>query len=352
MEQGALCETEQAASNAGDAGADTVPEFSPRMLAAEVRQLSRVNYWRAAWAVSLQWLVIAGAVALALRFHHWAVWLVTGMVIATRQTALGVLMHEAAHYHLSSRKWLNDWIGDILCALPIYMTTAGYRYEHMRHHLHTNTPEDPTWEKTQQDRDLLVFPQGALKTLRVFVFDLLGLHIPRMMRYVRSRTYIHRLMTGGPPRLTAAEHVRWFLFHAALITFLAVTNGWIPYLLLWVVPSMTLGTVLFRIRILAEHPATKAVDEIHDTRFVEGTVLERLSIAPLNINYHLEHHLFPSVPCHHLPALHKLLVGRGIYRPGQNHFRSYLGLRHGVLGWLIGRGDSLPATSASQDKDV
>ncbi len=347
-EQGALRE----AATLDVGGADAVPEFSPRMLAAEVRQLSQVSAGRAVWAIALQWIVIAGALALALHFRHWTVWLVAGAVIATRQTALGVLMHEAAHYHLSSRKWLNDWVADLLCAFPIYMTTAGYRYEHMRHHQHTNTPEDPTWEKTQLDRDLLVFPQGPLKTFRVFLFDLLGLHIPRMMRYLRSRTYVHRLVTGGPPRVSPAEHVRWFLFHGALITFLALTNGWLPYLLLWLLPSMTWGTVLFRIRILAEHPATKAVNELHDTRFVEGTVFERLSIAPLNINYHLEHHLYPSVPCHHLPAIHKLLAARGIYRPGQNHFRSYLGLREGVLGWLIGRGCSLPSRPAPPGKEA
>jgi fatty acid desaturase len=30
------------------------------------------------------------------------------------------------------------------------------------------------------------------------------------------------------------------------------------------------------------------------------------------VNYHLEHHLYPAVPHYHLPALHRLLQGKGV----------------------------------------
>jgi fatty acid desaturase len=36
-------------------------------------------------------------------------------------------------------------------------------------------------------------------------------------------------------------------------------------------------------------------------------------LAPNNVNFHVEHHLMPSVPCWRLPALHRLLVERGFY---------------------------------------
>jgi fatty acid desaturase len=41
---------------------------------------------------------------------------------------------------------------------------------------------------------------------------------------------------------------------------------------------------------------------------------ERLTLAPNHVNYHLEHHLLPTVPPYRLPALHRLLRERGFYR--------------------------------------
>jgi fatty acid desaturase len=55
-----------------------------------------------------------------------------------------------------------------------------------------------------------------------------------------------------------------------------------------------------------------------------------------NLNYHLEHHLFPAVPWYNLPRLHALLAGQ-YRRAGAYVHRSYLGFlweaaRAGVHG--------------------
>ena len=55
-----------------------------------------------------------------------------------------------------------------------------------------------------------------------------------------------------------------------------------------------------------------------------------------NLNYHLEHHLFPGVPWYNLPRLHALLADE-YRRAGAFAHRSYLGFlweaaRAGVHG--------------------
>jgi fatty acid desaturase len=48
-----------------------------------------------------------------------------------------------------------------------------------------------------------------------------------------------------------------------------------------------------------------------------------LSFFNLNLNYHIEHHLFPSMPWYNLPKLHALLQDE--YREaGSSIYRSYL----------------------------
>jgi fatty acid desaturase len=36
--------------------------------------------------------------------------------------------------------------------------------------------------------------------------------------------------------------------------------------------------------------------------------------APLNVNYHLEHHFMVAAPCYNYPKLHKMLKERGFYK--------------------------------------
>ena len=67
---------------------------------------------------------------------------------------------------------------------------------------------------------------------------------------------------------------------------------------------------------MAEHggvPGLYERDPRGNTRTTRANLLERLVLCPNRVNFHIEHHLMPSVPCWRLPALHRLLVERGFY---------------------------------------
>ena len=80
-----------------------------------VQRLSRISPWRSAWSMLQEFLVIAALIAAALVW--WTTWVVIPCVIliGTRQHALFVLAHEAAHYRLFEGGGLNDLAGR-LCA--------------------------------------------------------------------------------------------------------------------------------------------------------------------------------------------------------------------------------------------
>src|SRR5690606_10259483 len=96
---------------------------------------------------------------------------------------------------------------------------------------------------------------------------------------------------------------------AMLAVLAALGHAWVY--LAWVVAYLTVFSLVLRVRSLAEHACTaRTDDQLLNTRTTHAGVLARLLFAPLHVNYHLEHHLLPTVPWWRLPALHRLLAAR------------------------------------------
>jgi fatty acid desaturase len=115
------------------------------------------------------------------------------------------------------------------------------------------------------------------------------------------------------------------------------TRAWWPVLFLWVLPSATLLNVFGRVRFTAEHIGVENEHELNFSRTVIPNWLERVFIAPFGINYHVEHHMFPSVPGWRLNELHKILMRDDSFSQRVHITRSYFGLRQGVFHELMSK---------------
>jgi fatty acid desaturase len=69
-----------------------------------------------------------------------------------------------------------------------------------------------------------------------------------------------------------------------------------------------LGLFLSRLRTFCEHDGAAATPGSCFVRSHEPNAIDRLFFYTLNFNYHVEHHLYPQVPSHQLPAVHEVLV--------------------------------------------
>ena len=98
--------------------------------AGTLRRLSQIDPWRSTWAIVWEWGAIFGAIALCPFIQHPVLYGIAIMWIGARQHALGVLMHEASHRRLYRTRWLNDGIGELLLAWPIFMSMRGYAALH------------------------------------------------------------------------------------------------------------------------------------------------------------------------------------------------------------------------------
>ncbi|HEY2746955.1 MAG TPA: fatty acid desaturase family protein [Polyangia bacterium] len=279
----------------------------------EVRALSRLSPWRALWSMLRTFALAAACIAAAVvtRGRWWHALIVAAAFVGVvgAQHALAVLAHEAAHYRTFKNRRLNDLVG-FLVAAPLGLSMLTYRVIHRIHHNHLYEPLDP-------DLALMAgYPRGRGYLVRKLAKDLAGITVIKNYYYFVGKPQGVRRMDDTAPGLRAAARRERKLVLAANIAFvlLSIYMGfWRWYLLLWFIPAITLLQAILRLRAIMEHGA---VDDITTplkaarTNFVPFYLYWLL--FPHDVHYHIEHHLYPSIPHYRLAECHRRLRAAGI----------------------------------------
>jgi fatty acid desaturase len=222
--------------------------------------------------------------------------LATAIVAGFTQNALGILMHEGSHYFFHKNPVNNDRIADILVCLPIFNTVAGYRRLHSAHHQHSGTASDPSYElyaKTASRSEILI---GALQDISGFTAV-----SSFISRYINDQGDC-KVSTDSP-----WAFIKLILVQAGIAYGLFLTTGILyAYLLLWILPLLTIPPLINRIRTIVEH-APLAPGHRMDNRTTLSGTLERLFFAPYGYMHHFEHHLCPYIPFYQLSDFRKFL---------------------------------------------
>ena len=315
--------------NRGEEFKDDFRKALPREL---VLELTRRSPWRATAAVLEDVAVIAAALAVAL--YYWPnplIVLIAVLVVGSRQHALFVIAHDAAHYLLYETRWLNDAVGRA-CATVQGLSMCTYRVIHRLHHNNLYGELDPDTALHGG------YPRGKSYLIRKLLKDLSG--------FTARKTYAYFL--GGAPALNTATNVAVrplddtseklrrearqdrnavVAFHLVASGLFAWSGFLLQYLVLWILPLVTVVQAILRLRAIAEHGATTDFSSpltAARTNVLPGW-LEWL-IFPHRVNYHIEHHLYASVPHYNLPRLHREMAGRGLLEGAEVvPFRATLG---------------------------
>ena len=295
-----------------------------RLAAQDLAPLTRLSSWRSAAAVLQTWLIIGATVGFTLSYWSWPLALAAVAVVATQQHALFILSHDAAHYRLFEHRGVNDLMGRV-CAAAAGLSMCTYRVIHRLHHNHLYGPQDP---------DIALhggYPRGKWYLAKKLLKDLSGLTAVKTYGY----------FFGNPAQNTAAENALKPLadtsirlraaarsdqklviaLQLALPVLMLWLGGWpalMLYLVLWVVPAVTVLQAILRLRAVCEHGAVADLSSpltaarTHLPGFSAAWLLARPVLFPHHVNYHIEHHLYPAVPHYHLRQLHDLLAMRGL----------------------------------------
>jgi fatty acid desaturase len=287
-----------------------------------IRKLSAVSTTRWLAAAMWNWAIIAGAIAVSLSVSHWAIYLIGIMIVGTRQHALGVLMHEGVHYRVAPERLWNDLLSDWMAGYPLVVPTEGYRAFHLKHHRLLDTQEDPERVTIDNFRREWIFPMPRLRLYGLLLRDLSGLW---------PRPAIALLMlTWKIPGRRARHLIPIGLLHASVALLTYTADCLWALILFWWVPLLTVFPACFRLRTVTEHSGIRPngpryrreeVDVVSTTRTTVSNAIGRFFLAPHGINYHTEHHLYPSVPYFRLREVHRLLQSDSAYA-SQAHIAS------------------------------
>ena len=207
--------------------------------------LSTCGYWM--WGLSGGWVFCANVLALHLA---------------------GTVIHDASHNSAHSNRILNAILGHG-SALILGFTFPVFTRVHLQHHAHVNDPEN--------DPDHFVSTGGPLWM-------------------IAARFFYHEIFFFKRRLWRKYELLEWFLSRLFLFTlvFLGIHYGFIEYLMnFWFVPALVVGVALGLFFDYLPHRPFKEQNRWKNARVYPSPILNLLILGQ---NYHLIHHLWPSIP--------------------------------------------------------
>jgi fatty acid desaturase len=208
--------------------------------------------------------------------------------------------HECGHGTAFKTQWMNDVVYQI-ASFMIMRNPVRWRWSHTRHHTDTLI--------VGLDPEIAVMrPPVLLRVMLAYVgvldaWDAMKAMVVNAAGYVSAeeRTFIPETEV---PKVIFVARI-WFLIYAATIALAIYMGSILP--LMFVGAPRLYGAWHHVLTGLTQHGAL--ADNVLDHRMNSRTVyMNPVSrFIYLNMNYHVEHHMFPMVPYHALPKLHEMI---------------------------------------------
>jgi fatty acid desaturase len=292
-----------------------------------VRELSVLRPWRTVFDTLHCWLAILGGFALgAWSLSTPAHWLwgvpLAVVIIGARYYALFILGHDGMHRRIFSSGPSSELYTDLLLIGPIAMVCRVNARNHLDHHQHLATDDDPDLHKHA------CFNKTTRSEYLAFLTGLSS--VVGVLRNLFVRPFKAAAITesqSGPSRYRPRDLaiiLTWQLALSGGLTLLValargadtpldiLARGWFAYPLFWLLPVYLFTYLPNLIRSFVEHSHPENDDRADTHRLITFTSnpIERFFLSPMNMNYHIAHHLWPSIPYYNLPIADAELRGR------------------------------------------
>ena len=211
--------------------------------------------------------------------------------------------HELSHGTPFKTRWINE----VLYHLNGFMTLhegVYWRWSHTRHHTDTLL--------VGRDPEIAVMrPPDISKILLDFFFLRSGTaQLGNILRNALGNIQgdgEHFIPDGERGKVIWSSRL-YLLIFAATIGACFVFGTVLPAL--FIVTPRFYGGFMAQLFNVTQHAGLR--EDIHDHRQNTRTFLANpvFRFLYMNMNYHIEHHMFPMVPFHQLPKLHELIKGQ------------------------------------------
>jgi Na+-transporting NADH:ubiquinone oxidoreductase subunit F len=251
---------------------------------------------------TLLWFALLGLTAygtIALWGTWWAVlpYLVYAVLYATASDSR---WHEAGHGTAFKTDWLNIALYE-LASFMVMRESVVWRWSHNRHHSDTII--------VGRDGEIQIPrpPDLRAHVLSIFAIGVYRTYFPSVLRHALGRvSAAERTFIPETEFHKIFRNARLILgLYAVTVALALVLWSWLP--VLFILLPHVVGTWLMIVHNTTQHAglAENVLDHRLNCRTVYMNPLSRFIYW--NMNYHVEHHMFPLVPYHALPRLHALI---------------------------------------------
>ncbi len=265
-----------------------------RLQVLDTRYNWQILFFLSLWAVA-GWVALLG--------YGIAVSAICIVLMGFCVNGLPILMHDSCHALLSKNPTINRWLG-FVCGVPGLVSASAYRSIHAWHHAELRSEDDPDDIENSAPKSIplvLVYYVVLLAGIYLYLFTVLQVGYSKAGQTMKRHIITEYILIAGIVIATLA------LFPLSAV------------LKVWGLPLLVAGQ-LSNVRGLAEHGLTTGGNPFTNARSVISNRF--VSFFMCNLNYHLEHHLFPGVPWYSLPKVHALLSDT-YHRTGSSVYRSY-----------------------------
>jgi fatty acid desaturase len=276
-------------------------------------ELRHIPNFRNAISVTSIYVQTFFIIWVALELHNPITYVIAFLLMGRAHAQLLALMHESVHRLLFRNRKLNDFAGRWLLGYMSFVNTDGYRYVHMAHHREEFGPNEP-------DIPLYAnYPITRASFWRKMRRDGLGSTGFRMLR-----GQFMSIFKTDPQQLNTQRKI--FSLHAVLLILSVIfVNPWV-YVMLWLVPYITVWRVMNRLRSIAEHGGLRADDDRRvTTHSVKQHLFSSFYFVPFNLGWHIAHHTDSGIPFRSLPKYHRQLQASGFVTDAYE-YSSYLAI--------------------------
>lgn len=260
-------------------------------------------------------LIVCVLLGMALWPSWWSVpfWLVYGVLYGSASESR---WHECGHGTAFATNWMNEWVYQIASFMALRNPTSS-RHSHIRHHQDTNIVGlDPEIAVTRPPAvinlatNLFAIPI-AFKAFRRMFYHLTGRLDPEEACYVPQ----------SERRKVFRESWVWLIIYVFIVGMALTWQSLLPLMIIGF-PSLYGAWYKFLTGFLYH---AGLAEDVLDYRLNTRTYL----VDPIsqflcwNMNYHIEHHMFPSVPYHARPRLHEL-IKHDLPEPDRSIWQAYM----------------------------
>jgi fatty acid desaturase len=233
------------------------------------------------------------------------------LLMGLRMNAFGVILHEGSHGSLAEPRPLNDRICNWGVAFWTINSVEEYRPTHRLHHRYLGQERDP-------DRVFYLVParRGALTVL--LLQDLFGI---TAFKRATSRISGTSESSGAPasllakPQLLVGKVITQLIVLGQFVLFQGIVRGVLFYVVFWLVPIICMYPMILRLKTITEHydPGLRDANAVHWIARTSCASWLQDHLVGARMEYHFEHHVFPTLPYRGLKRLHRRLGELGLF---------------------------------------